>query len=134
MVIGMSLFRKRERPGGKPRCIRAVRPAVQANCSSRLLCRSGFFRSNFRGTRGIHSGIASSSSGIAGSSGSVGRLSGRLDRHFGGFGRLSGGFGRCFFLLATASTQHEGNRNGAPDLCIHRQLPQYVAFSEKKGR
>ena len=38
----------------------------------------------------------------------------------------SGGVGGLILLGATG-TQHEGNRNGAPDLCIHRQLPQYVS-------
>jgi Xaa-Pro dipeptidase len=112
--------------------IRAVRPAVQANCSSRLLSRSGFFRRGLsRGSSRINGRVAGRSSGIAGSSSSVGRLGSRLDRHLGSLGRLSSGFGRRLFLLATAGTQHEGNRNGAPDLCIHRQLPQYVAFNEK---
>jgi len=74
---------------------------------------------------------------------SFGRYSGISWRSFGRsgisswrhFGRSRSGFfgrgRRSFFLLATAGTQHEGNRNGAPNLCIHRQLPQ--VRSVRKG-
>jgi hypothetical protein len=101
-------------------------------CSQDLLLRS--FRRSFRRR------------GILDSSGSVG---GSVANHSGGIANRSGGsinsrrhLGRggsscifsdssSFFLLATAGTQHEGNRNGAPNLCIHRQLPQ--VRSVRKG-
>ena len=99
---------------------RAVRPAEWALCSQDLLLRR---RSLFRGGLGRRSGIASRSLG---------------SRSFGGrryFGRSRRGFlGRSssFFLLTTAGAQQKGNRNGAPHICIHRQLPQ--VRSVRKGR
>ena len=60
--------------------------------------------------------VTGSSSGIGGG------ISSRRDFH----GRSSSFFSRSRFFLGAAGTQHEGNRNGAPDLCIHRQLPQFV--------
>jgi hypothetical protein len=138
MVIGISHFRKENGREEGRGLVRAVRPADQANCSKRLLRRSGFFDSRSSGIASRSSSIAGRSSGIAGrSSGIAGRIasrssriSGRINRrhHFGGSRRSV--FSRCFFLGTGA--QHEGNRNGAPDLCIHRQSPQYVQ-SEKEG-
>ncbi|MGH6893068.1 MAG: hypothetical protein ACREEP_12485, partial [Dongiaceae bacterium] len=76
----------------------------------RLLRRRRFFRRGF-GSR--------SSSGIDRS---------RISRRRGDFHRRSRSFlGRCSrFFLGTTGAQHKGNRNGAPNLCIHRQLPQFV--------
>ena len=127
---------------GKSRVLRAIRPAVRANYSNRLLRRRRAFRS---GSSSVGSGIGRAGSGV-GSAGS--RVSGSSARIGGGFGRrvsrggsrvssgrssfgssgsrVSSGVGGLF-LLGAAGTQHEGNRNGAPDLCIHRQLPQYVS-------
>jgi hypothetical protein len=114
---------------------RSVRPAVLANRSRRLLRRcSGLFSSG-SSVAGSSGGIAGSSGGIAGSVSGIARsgsgvgsgIHRRRDFH----GSVSSGISsRSFFLLGTGA-QHEGNRNGAPDLCIHRQLPQFVSYSEK---
>ncbi|MGE3394702.1 MAG: hypothetical protein AB7J97_10395 [Steroidobacteraceae bacterium] len=127
MVIGIGLPEK-ERPGEGRGFFRAVRPADEANCSQRLLRRCGFFSSSGSGITGSSSGVAGSSSGITrGSGGIAGSSSGigggiSSRHHF--FCRSGSLFSRSFFL--GTGTQDEGNRNGAPDLCIHRQLPQFV--------
>ncbi len=73
------------------------------------------------------SGITDSSAGIGGSitdssAGIGGGVNSSRRSVRSGIGRI----GRSLFLLRTAGAQHEGNRNGAPDLCIHRQLPQFI--------
>jgi hypothetical protein len=106
---------------------RAVRPADRANCSKRLLRRCGFFSSSGSGITGGSSGITRSGSGIAGgSSGISGGISGGIRSRRNFRSRSSSFVSRSRFFLGATGTQHEGNRNGAPDLCIHRQLPQFV--------
>lgn len=98
---------------------RAVRPADWALCSQELLrWRSGRVRRSL----GWRSGIAGSSS-IAGRRGFSRRIGSRRRFRRGRRGFLSSRRSGLF-LLTTAGAQHEGNRYGAPDLCIHRQLPQ----------
>jgi hypothetical protein len=117
---------------------RAIHPADWTNCSRSLLRRScGFFRGlrsgigrragrSGIGSGGISSGIGSSCIGSSCISSSV-----RRRRDF--LRRSSSFFGRNFhILLGTAGTQYEGNRNGAQEICIHRQLPQFISFSEKR--
>jgi hypothetical protein len=101
-------------------------------CDQDLLLRS--FRRSFR-RRGILDSSGSVGDSVASRSGSIAnRTGGSINswRHFLRSGSCRIFSGRSsFFLLATAGTQHEGNRNGAPNLCIHRQLPQ--VRSVRKG-
>ncbi len=117
---------------------RAIHPADWTNCSRSLLRRScGFFRglSSGIGRRAGRSGIGRSgvSSGIGSSCISSGGVSSSVHRRRDFRCRSSRFFGRNFnILLGAASTQYEGNRNGAQEICIHRQLPQFISISEKR--
>jgi hypothetical protein len=118
---------------------RAIHPADWTNCSRSLLRRScGFFRGlrsgigRRAGRSGIGSGGIGSGIGIGSSCirSSCIRSSVRRRCYF--RCRSSRFFGRHFhILLGTAGTQYEGNRNGAQEICIHRQLPQFISLSEK---
>jgi hypothetical protein len=113
--------------------------------SNRLLRRRSFFlRSVGSGVRGVGSGVSAGSGSVGSSSACIGgsagsgiarRISGITrsgsgvrGSSLGGSGSVGSGVGGLFLFGATGA-QHEGNRNGAPDLCIHRQLPQYVSES-----
>src|SRR5688572_16460328 len=138
MVIGIPCPGKRTAGGSRGFSAPSARPFRPY--SNRLLRRRrGFLRGLGSGVGSIRSGIgAGSGSGSArvgsgvgggvdrgvrgGSSGIARRISGS------GSGiRSSSSVGSGLILLGATGTQHEGNRNGAPDLCIHRQLPQYVS-------
>ncbi|HEU0225880.1 MAG TPA: hypothetical protein VFR29_10625 [Steroidobacteraceae bacterium] len=82
-----------------------------------LLRRGGFFGRRLFGRSG---GVRSR--GFARSGGIRRHFLGRRS-HF--FGSRDGGFlDSGLFLLGTTGAQHKGNRNGAQNLCIHRQIPQ----------
>lgn len=99
-----------------------------------LLRRGGFFRSLFDGS-GAFGRSALDSSGAFGCGALDGssRIARRLGDFSRRFGRSVGSFGRRLFLLGTAGAQHKGNRNGAQNLCIHRQIPQ-VRTVRRKGK
>jgi len=112
---------------------RAFRPGRMNLYSQDLLLRSfwwSFGRHSILRSRGrIGGSFASRIGGIGGSFASrIGGIGGSINSWRHGFlrgrCRILGSLGSSIFLFATACTQHEGNRNGAPDLCIHRQLPQ----------
>jgi hypothetical protein len=140
MVIGIQDPGKRTAGGSRGVSAPSARPFRPY--SNRLLRRRrGFLRGLGssvsgvgRGGSGISARIGSGSTRISGGTGSgVSAGSSGIGRRVGsGLGSSSGigsGIGRVVssFLFGATGTQHEGNRNGAPDLCIHRQLPQYVS-------
>src|SRR5262245_18133105 len=124
MVIGIQSSGKGTAGGSRGVSAPSARP-FRPN-SNRLLRRRSFVLRRFGGSG---SSVRRSGSGV-GRSGSVSR--GGSARAGGSSSvRRSGSVSSSgLFLLGTTGAQHEGNRNGAPDLCIHRQLPQYV--SERK--
>jgi len=114
--------RKRNRPDGRPRLSPRRPPGRLAITLQDLRLRCRLCRS--LGRRGGISRSFGRRSGISRSFGSR--------RHFrrnrcGFLGRSS-----SFFLLTTAGAQQKGNRNGAPDLCIHRQLPQVRSVRKER--
>ena len=133
----------KENGRGKSRGLRAIRPAVQAIQQS-LTATAEWLPSRRRQRRQRrrrrqqqrphrqrqrpHQQRSTGSGGSAAAAASASRS---------GLGSSSGigsGIGRVvssFLLLGATGTQHEGNRNGAPNLCIHRQLPQYVSENYK---
>src|SRR5262245_10147612 len=131
MVIGIQCPGKGTAGGSRGVSAPSARP-FRPN-SNRLLRRRSLFlrRIGRRGSSVRRSGssVRRSGSGIRRSSG-VGRSGSARIGGSGSVGRSGTGVSSRLFLLGTTGAQHEGNRNGAPDLCIHRQLPQYV--SEKK--
>src|SRR5262245_38471020 len=131
MVIGIQCPGKGTAGGSRGVSAPSARP-FRPNSKRLLRRRSLFLRRIGRSGSGVRrrgSGIRRSSSGVRRSSG-VGRGGSARVGRSGGVGRGRGRLSSGLFLLGTTGAQHEGNRNGAPDLCIHRQLPQYV--SEKK--
>ncbi len=105
---------------------RAIRPADQANCSRNLLRRSnGLFDGSGTFSSGIANRGSAFSSGIANRSSAIG--SDIANRSSAISHRISSRIhSRSSFFLGATGAQHQGNRNGAPNLCIHRQLPQFV--------
>ena len=140
MVIGIPGPGKRTAGGSRGVLAPSARP-FRPDYNNRLLRR----RSRFRGgSSGVGGGRVRVSSGSARISSSA-RVSGGIDRRIGGSSsgitsRFSGsgsgirssssGVGGLILLGATGADQ-QGNRNGAPDLCIHRQLPQFVSENYK---
>src|SRR5262245_27870930 len=131
MVIGIQSSGKGTAGGSRGVSAPSARP-FRPN-SNRLLRRRSFVLRRFGGSG---SSVRRSGSGVRRSGSSIGR-SGSVSR--GGSARVGGSSSvrrsgsvssSGLFLLGTTGAQHEGNRNGAPDLCIHRQLPRYV--SERK--
>jgi hypothetical protein len=137
-VIGIPCPAKRTAGGGRGFSASSARP-FRPNYSNRLLRRRSGFRggSSSVGSRiggagssvgSIGSSVGGSSTGIGGGiSHPVGSGSSGIARRFSGGSSGVGGSSSSvgsLFLLGTTGAQHEGNRNGAPDLCIHRQLPQ----------
>src|SRR5687767_13364851 len=141
MVIGIPCPGKRTAGGSRGFSAPSARPFRPY--SNRLLRRrSGFLRGLGSGAGSVGSGIGAFSGSVSSGSARVGSgVGGGVDRsvrggssgiarRFGGSGsgiRSSSSVGSGLILLGATGTQHEGNRNGAPDLCIHRQLPQYVS-------
>ena len=130
------------------RTLHAIHPAIGppgpsgvtgSHRRERLLCRRSLGRSSFHGcasgidrrTSSVSRGIGRHASGIRRRASSFSR---GIRRHASGIRRRINSLGglvdrlfhdrRSLFLLATACPENERHANGAPDLCIHRQLPR----------
>src|SRR6186997_1489766 len=128
MVIGIQCPGKGTAGGSRGVSAPSARP-FRPN-SNRLLRRRSLFLRRIGGSgrsgSGVRSSIARGGGGIARSSGSVARRGSSIAGSVGSLvsggssfvGGSGGGIGSSLFLLGTTGAQHEGNRNGAPDLCI----------------
>jgi hypothetical protein len=132
MVIGIAAHRKQNGREEVAVCAAPSTRPIGPKYSNCLLRRRDFFRSRI-GRRCVRIGrhgvrIGRDFTGRRIDHGRISRF--RRWRHF--LRRSRRFFGRNFhILLGTAGTQYKGNRNGAQEICIHRQLPQFIWLSEK---